>query len=275
MALKFVAAGRNLILGAEADAKPSSGNGPIFLEYDTGKIYERSGGNWVERFAPSAGGGDPLDAWPVGSVFFSAVSTSPATLLGGGTWEQIAQGRFIVGQDGGDSDFNTAEETGGAKTKAISAHSGTAVADHSAHTHSVTSNVAVGDHSSHTHTYTQVPNHTHPIASGQGSHQHGMAEGTTDGAGTFADRSNAASAASMVTDLATLPAMVTSDPTGGVASGTTAGPSATLTHSVTNNAVTSGNPSATLTHNVTQPSAHSDLNVLPPYLVLYIWKRTA
>lgn len=180
-------------------------------------------------------------AFPVGSVFIAVVNTDPSILLGYGTWAAFAAGRVLVGRDAVDTDFDVAEETGGAKTKAISAHSGTAVADHS----------------SHTHTYTEVPNHTHVIAAGQGSHQHGMAEGTTDGSGVFADRSNAASAASMVTDLATLPQMVTNNPTGGVATGTTAGPSATLTHAVT------------------QPSAHTDLNVVQPYIVVYMWKRTA
>jgi hypothetical protein len=92
----------------------------------------------------------------------------------------------------------------------------------------------------------------------------------------------------------------TNNPTGGVATGTTAGPSATLTHAVTNNAVTSAGPSATLTHAVTQPNAHtlsgsseavsagtpagtvstptftgSATSVLPPYLVVYMWERTA
>jgi len=65
------------------------------------------------------GGGSALDAWPVGSVFLSVVSTSPATLLGGGTWSQIATGKMLVGIDSGDTDFDAAEETGGAKTHTL------------------------------------------------------------------------------------------------------------------------------------------------------------
>lgn len=57
-------------------------------------------------------------AWPIGSVFISTVPTDPATLLGVGTWAAFGAGRVLVGIDPGDPDFDTAEETGGAKTVA-------------------------------------------------------------------------------------------------------------------------------------------------------------
>lgn len=58
-------------------------------------------------------------AYPVGSIYISVVSTNPGTLFGIGTWAAIAAGRMLVGLDSGDTDFDTVEETGGAKTKTI------------------------------------------------------------------------------------------------------------------------------------------------------------
>ena len=55
--------------------------------------------------------------YPVGSIYINAgSSTNPATLLGFGTWEAFGAGKVLVGLNGSDTDFDTLEETGGAKT---------------------------------------------------------------------------------------------------------------------------------------------------------------
>lgn len=180
----------------------------------------------------------PADlVFPVGSIYTSVSSTNPGTSLGYGTWVAFGTGRTIIGLDSTDTDFDTVEELGGAKE--VSA----VVANHSAHTHSVTSNVAVGDHSSHTHAV-DVGNTTSGAPSAT----------TTFKEGAGADITVASSSHTHDTD----PASVTSG-----------NESATLDHSVTNNAVTSGNESATLTHSITASS------VVQPYIVVYMWKRTA
>lgn len=55
---------------------------------------------------------------PVGFVVTLGVSTNPATLYGFGTWTAIA-GKVIVGLSGSDTEFDTLNETGGAKTHTL------------------------------------------------------------------------------------------------------------------------------------------------------------
>lgn len=55
--------------------------------------------------------------YPVGSIYINAgVATNPNTLLGFGTWVAFGAGKVMVGLDAADADFDTLEETGGAKT---------------------------------------------------------------------------------------------------------------------------------------------------------------
>lgn len=76
-----------------------------------------------------------LDAiYPVGAVYISVVSTSPATLFGG-TWEAFGAGRTLVGIDAGQTEFDTVEETGGEKTHALT------VGELATHSHNVMSGI--------------------------------------------------------------------------------------------------------------------------------------
>jgi hypothetical protein len=60
--------------------------------------------------------------YPVGSLYFSTLSTNPATLLGIGTWTAFAAGKTVIGINASDTDFDTVEETGGAKTVTLAAN---------------------------------------------------------------------------------------------------------------------------------------------------------
>lgn len=68
--------------------------------------------------------------YPIGIVITLGVSTNPATLFGFGTWSAIA-GRVIVGIDAGQTEFDTLDETGGAKTHTLTTD------EIPAHTHTI------------------------------------------------------------------------------------------------------------------------------------------
>jgi|TARA_R100000482_G_scaffold103327_1_gene46188 hypothetical protein len=77
----------------------------------TGGQFQLNGTNIFEKI------------YPVGSIYINAaVSTNPATLLGFGTWAAFGAGKVPVGIDSSDTDFDTAEETGGSKTSTLPNH---------------------------------------------------------------------------------------------------------------------------------------------------------
>lgn len=60
-----------------------------------------------------------IDAfYPVGSIYMSATLSTAADVEAalGGTWEAWGSGRVPIGVNASDTDFDTAEETGGSKT---------------------------------------------------------------------------------------------------------------------------------------------------------------
>lgn len=58
---------------------------------------------------------------PVGSLYFTTVSTDPTTILGFGTWQLWGAGKVPVGVDADDTDFNKVEKTGGEKVHTLTA----------------------------------------------------------------------------------------------------------------------------------------------------------
>ncbi len=70
--------------------------------------------------------------YPVGIVIETIINTNPATLFGFGTWAAFGAGRVTVGIDATQTEFDTVEETGGAKTHALTAD------ENGAHTHDYT-----------------------------------------------------------------------------------------------------------------------------------------
>lgn len=92
-------------------------------------------------------------------------------------------------------------------------------------------------HASHTHDYSQVVNHTHTVTVTDPGHSHVITSQTaTTGSATsyehgVLDTSSAEAEATETTNSATTGiSATTANPAGGVAAGTTTGPSASLTH---------------------------------------------
>ena len=141
--------------------------------------------------------------YPVGAVYISASSTSPATLFGG-TWEQI-KGRFLLSTGKPDDNSNTAY--------------GTNLTYNGSTKYNETAG-STGGESLHTLTIAQMPSHSH-----------------------------------------TLESWVTKNPTGGR--------DAFLVYGMN-----SGTPQSVKYYQSPEGGGGAHNN-MPPYLVVYMWKRTA
>jgi len=118
-------------VSSTADAVPTAGNltqtssgAELAVNTADKKLYSKNSSNAVVEIAGA------LQAYPVGAVYISVNAQSPADLFGG-QWAVFGAGRALVSLDATDTDFDTAEETIGAKT--------------------------------HTLTVDQIPSHTHTV----------------------------------------------------------------------------------------------------------------
>jgi len=189
-------------------------------------------------------------AYPIGSIYINAdVATNPSdpAMLGFGTWTLFGAGRVMVGLDSGDGQFDTLEETGGAKTHALSiaelaAHGHVQNShNHTQNSHNHTQNSHNHSNSAHTHTAVIYTGNQEYLSMNSGGSQYQMS--WTDNTG-------------LTNDIRPSQAGITID--GEVA---------------TNQSETAVNQGQTATNQTTgSGTAHNNLQ---PYIVVYMWKRTA
>ena len=87
---------------------------------DSGQVMSTNGEGQVSFTTLTGVTATIANAYPVGSIYMNCSNaTNPGTLLGFGTWSAFGEGRVLIGIDSSDTDFDTAEETGGSKTHTL------------------------------------------------------------------------------------------------------------------------------------------------------------
>lgn len=248
-----------VLYGTSAPSDSTGSNGDMYIALEGGDFKK-----------------DIVDLiYPVGSIYISMNPADPSTLFGG-TWEAFGQGRTLIGAGTGDDGSRslsfTAGGTGGEYKHTLT------IGEMPSHTHTQNAHThTVGEHShglnSHTHSYTkatgvaghtltvaEIPAHSHlqyvtansggtAVRNDYDSDTHGIPysqgvyTGNTGGDGSHNHGLNTSSA------------------TTGAASGSTAKSSA----------FKSGSTTAT-NKNAGGGSSHNNIQ---PYIVVYMWKRTA
>ena len=225
--------------------------------------------------------------YPVGSVYISFNSANPSTLFGG-TWTRLKD-TFLLAN----GDSYAPNTTGGSATKTIGvtnlpAHNHTVNA--STHSHSVTT--AGGGSHTHTASSNTTGSHTHERGtmnikgtfSGVGQH-YGGAWNSNTVTGAFY-RVNTSNNPSQGSKIANDQDAERDDYFGFDASRTGAWTGATTSagshsHTITVNSVGNHTHTVTIsnggshTHTTNNTGGGTPLNILPPYMTVYMWRRTA
>ena len=186
--------------------------------------------------------------YPIGSIYMSVNNTNPSTIFGG-TWVSWGAGKVPVGVNANETEFNSVEKTGGAKTHTLT------TAQIPSHNHSL---------NNHTHSIPQLSGSTSTKeligrmydmavqSSGAGVKANGILSQINPMGGfvAYAFESKQSGSADF-TDIIEL--------------------NASHNHSITTNSNTTGQASGN-TGNTGSGQAHNNLQ---PYITCYMWKRTA
>lgn len=248
-------------------------DGDLILEHQDGS--ESSAGNIVPALAM---------VYPVGSIYMSVLNTNPGTLFGG-TWSAFGAGRMPIGVSA-DTRFDVAEETGG--TDQITANM------LPTHTHAIGG--SSGSEGSHLHTIggssVAEAAHTHgPGSLSTGSetadHAHGIPNPINLQKALTANTAGGENSGNSVMAGHTAGRYMSNVTTNGGATGgrtaahghfVDAGASAAgSSHSHTLPANT-GSPTASHLHSMPANTGNNTTTAdkfLPPFIAVYMWKRTA
>lgn len=194
--------------------------------------------------------------YPVNSIMITTDNVNPGTraIFAGTTWEAWGSGRVPVGYNSSDTNFNSAEKTGGASTVTL------AKANLPAHTHTYAK--ATASTGGTALTTAQMPSHSHRVTNTSGVYEYArfavmVPDDDSNHSCLVTPNSNGTKRVPCVESVGA------NSVTGYKYTGTT-GSGNTHSHKVSTSNATSGSTgSATAVNN------------LQPYITCFMWKRTA
>lgn len=173
--------------------------------------------------------------YPVGCIYESTDSTDPSTLFTGTTWTAFGQGKMLVGLDPNDDDFDSTDDSGGSKTVTLTE------AQMPTHDHDDTFSIENAGNHTHSDTF---------AIENAGNHRHSYTKETTHGGSVAGAKDGLSTFSTGYTDYA------------GVHN-----------HSITGGISNAGTHNHSINGSVSNAGSGEAHDNMPPYIVVYRWKR--